>query len=136
MAITASATSHRVSLEAPMGEEAARDFLKKHRVKNFDAEAWRPGVPLLYIFHSSLRAGVFGGTEGIRPTLARLDNPTEVVPGAVMSHGQVDYYAIDIDSKHIFLLRTTNNISAREYGVQSPRSLLFFSNDELFPKSA
>ena len=135
------ATSSRETALLPsMDREQTVAFLQKHQIfslgLNYETyEKFEPNKPFLYVFEDTLPIGVFELENPTRrPSIARIDNPTELKFGGVLhTAGQIDYYAIDPETEEIFWLRAGG--SRREYkvGLYS-MPYLFSSHDALFPK--
>jgi hypothetical protein len=128
-------------------------YLEEHGVKPM-GEEWKSGEPFLYIFEEGTRTdnGPFATTSiDKRPSLARINGPTNIVfdkpivsidtPGAMgyrMTNpgGQIDYYAIDGETKRPVYVRTsfrdTTDGIARYYFVLKEH--LYEANDALFPR--
>jgi hypothetical protein len=95
---------------------------------------WLPGQPVLFVFEDWFNVSDFKNLIRIRkPNIARLDNPSEWRQGIMRSEGQVDYYAIDPESKKLILVKTSMHAPhGKEFAVAM--KYLFHAIDELFPK--
>ncbi|HMC91331.1 MAG TPA: hypothetical protein VKI45_02615 [Allosphingosinicella sp.] len=115
---------------------------------------WRPGEPILYVIDDPFRTDTshYGALpERLRPSVARLDDPDSVIVSdrAVDRHGrwseifkivnesggQVDYYAIDPDTRAIVFVKSSRTERGKTYPYVAQGALLFRTKDELFPKS-
>ena len=137
MATLRAASFESISLLPSMNRRQTLAFLESHQVgslgltsQNF--EKFKPGSPILYVFEDSLPTAAFGSLiENRRPSLARVDHPTELKFGGFLTTiGQIDYYAIDPKTHQIFRVKSGGKSKVYEVGIP----YLFHACDELFPK--
>jgi hypothetical protein len=127
-------------------------FLKSHGVEPLGE--WRPGEPLLCVIEDPFRTDTAHYKElphQLRPSIARLDNPdsvdssdravdkdgawTQIFRIINETGGQVDYYAIDLDTHAVTFVKSSSSKRDESYPYVAPGTLLFRAKDALFPKS-
>lgn len=141
-----------------MNEAETLTFLHDRGVRLLPAKDWRPHQPLLYVLEEKIR-GETGPLKKIprdrRPSIVRVDDPVvlnidspltestdpqRVVYELENHGGQVDYFAIDPNTKQIINVKTSARI--KKWDDQNPNltpyhvrlEALFETNDDLFPK--
>jgi hypothetical protein len=131
------AKEEEISLLPSMERAQTIEYFKAHGIKplgltSSTCEEFKPSGPVLYVFQDSFPIGIFHIPNPTRrPSIARIDNPLKLrFGGDLINDGQTDYYAIEPETKEIFLV---NSGSKKEYSsVGFP--YLFEACDALFPK--
>ncbi len=110
-----------------------RELLAEHGVLPLPLEH---DGPLLYIFDDTFDTSDFKGLDiYLKPNLARVDNPSHVRAGMVVSQGQVDYYAVRGTNREIVRVKVSDHSTprgTRSFAVE--RKWLFMPAEALFPK--
>ncbi len=127
-----------------MNEQETLSFVRETGIQPLLTEDWKEGQPMLYVLTEDARRN-FNYAKDKIPSIARLYKPSSLtltsckekgIPVYAVenpSDGRIDYYAINLKTKEITLVRTGGKLRTDLDAYFARADTLFQVDDKLFP---